>query len=269
MNRSRVSAIVRKDLREILANRMVVLPMVIVPLALCVILPAVLAFGSLKWDIAAVNGAAMIEKILPAYRIPPEFTSSATRIAYVFLNYMFVPFFMLVPIMMSGVISANSVVGEKERKTLETLLYTPVTNREFIVAKQLSAFLPAVVVSLASFVCYFVVVNGISLSVAGIWLVRSPLWIPAILLVSPAVSLLALSVTLMLSMRAKTFMEAQQTSAIVVIPFIGLVGAQIGGLLVLSTLSVVLFGLGLVALDLFLLRQVAPKFEREAILRTL
>ena len=269
MNLLRVKAIVRKDLAELRANRMAVVPMIIVPVVLCVALPAALTFLSLRLDISAVQGAAFIERMLPAYTIPPALNSTAAQITYVFLNYIFVPFFMLVPVMVSSIVAANSVVGEKERKTLETLLYTPLTNREFTVAKQLSAFLPAVAISLVSFAGYFVVVNGISLATAGILLVRSPMWIPALLLVSPAASLLALGVTLLISMRAKSFMEAQQMSAVVVIPFILLILVQFTGLFVLSMLHVVIFGLVLLAVDILLLSKIGPRFEREAILKTL
>ena len=133
MNLSRVKAIVRKDLTELRANRMAVIPMIVVPLILCVALPAVATLVALKLDIAAINGAELIERVLPYYSIPSEFSTTARSILYVFINYMFLPFFMLVPVMVSSIIAANSVVGEKERHTLETLLYTPVTNRELVV----------------------------------------------------------------------------------------------------------------------------------------
>ncbi|MFW5685836.1 MAG: ABC transporter permease subunit [Spirochaetota bacterium] len=269
MNLSRVKAIVRKDLSELGANKMAVAPMIIVPLVLCVVLPAVVTILVFRLDVAMINGSELIEQVLPLYRVPAEFDTTARQILYVFLNYMFVPFFMLVPVMVSSIIAANAVVGEKERKTLETLLYTPVTNREFVTAKQLAAFLPAVVVSLAGFVAYFAVVNGVALALEGLWLIRSVLWIPALLLVSPAVSLLALGVTLMISMRAKSFMEAQQMSAVVVIPMILLVVVQFTGVFVLSVWHVIGFGVVLLAADLILMNRIGPRFEREAILKTL
>lgn len=269
MKLSRVRSIVRKDMAELRANRMAVIPMAIVPIVLCVVLPGALTILALKLDISAINGAAFIERMLPMYSIPAALDGTAARILYVFLNYIFVPFFMLIPVMVSSIVAANSVVGEKERHTLETLLYTPVTNDEFIMAKQLSAFLPALAISLVSFAGYFIVANGISLAIEGMWLVRSPLWIPALLLVSPAASILALAVTLLISIRSKSFMEAQQMSAIVVIPFLLLVLVQFTGLFVMSIWHVIIFGLVLAAIDYVLLRKVGPRFEREAILKTL
>ena len=61
--------------------------------------------------------------------------------------YMFAPFFLIIPLMVSAVIGADSFAGEKERKTLEALLYTPATDTELFLAKVLSALTPAIVVS--------------------------------------------------------------------------------------------------------------------------
>jgi ABC-type transport system involved in multi-copper enzyme maturation permease subunit len=269
MNLLRVKAIVRKDLAELRANKMALLPMIIVPVVLCALLPGVLVFLALRLDVLAVNGGDLIQQILPFYSIPEAFETTVQQAIYVFLNYMFMPFFMLIPVMVSSIMASNSVVGEKERKTLETLLYTPVTNREFVVAKTLSAFIPAVAVSLIGFAGFFAVVTGISLSLEGVWLVQSPLWIPALLLISPAISLLALAVTLMISMRAKSFMEAQQMSAVVVIPVLLLVIAQLTGLFVLSIWHILGFGALLLVADFVLMTRIGPRFEREAILKTL
>jgi ABC-type Na+ efflux pump permease subunit len=269
MNRSRVSAIVRKDLLELRKNKLAMMPMVVVPLVLCVLLPGVLTALALMLDISAVNGSDFIERLLPVYDVPTEFTTTAVRVLYVFLNYMFVPFFMLVPIMVSSVIAANSVVGEKERRTLETLLYTPVSNRELIMAKQLSAFIPAVAISLLSFALYFVTVNTISVLISGMFLVRSLVWIPAILLVSPAASSVGLGVTLMVSVRSKTSMEAQQVAAVVIIPFLLILVAQLAGLFVMSVFHVIAFGGVLLVIGIVILRWIAPRFEREQILKTL
>ena len=242
MNRQRISAIVRKDVKEFASNRMVMIPMVIVPVLICVLMPAALLTAALaSGNTAFLNGAQQIEKLIPAYNVPDVFTTVIQRLMYVFLNYTFIPFFMLVPVMVSSIISANSIVGEKERKTLETLLYTPVTNREFIVAKLLSSFLPALVISWTAFVCFFVVTNGISLLFVGQLIVRSWIWLPALLLTFPAVALLGLSTTLSVSLKAKTFAEAQQIAAVVVLPIIALVLIQITGVVVFNILYLLVF----------------------------
>jgi ABC-type Na+ efflux pump permease subunit len=176
---------------------------------------------------------------------------------------------MLVPIMASSVIASDSIVGEKERKTLETLLYTPVTNREFLVAKLLGAFVPAVLVSWGGFAGYFVVLNLIYYSARGMLILQSWIWLPAMLLLSPCVSALGLSVTLIVSLRAKTYMEAQQTAGVIVLPFILLIVVQIAGLLTFKPLYVVLLGIALAAISYLIITRLAPRFTREGIINTL
>lgn len=269
MNWSRIRAIVRKDLSEVTANKMAVVPMIVVPLVLCVILPvgsSALAMGA---DIAMINGAQFLERLLPVYPVPADITSTAERIIYVFLNFTFVPFFMIVPIMVTTVIAANSVVGEKERKTLETLLYTPVTNREFLVAKELGALVPALGVAYASFIAFFAGVNAVSWFVGGYLMIRSLIWIPTMLLLVPAVSGLALSITLLVSLRSKSFMEAQQSAGLLVLPVILLVGVQISGLIIFKTIVVVAAAAVVFAITYVLLTRVGPRFNRERVIGTL
>lgn len=269
MNWSRIWAIVRKDIREVSSNKMVVAPMIIVPLVLCVVLPAGLTLLALKLDVAAVQGAAFIERIIPLYQVPEELSSTADSILYIFLNFTFLPFFMIMPIMVSTVIAANAIVGEKERKTLETLLYTPVTSRELLVAKELAVFIPAMVIAAVSFVAYFVITNGIGLALRGVLLVRSPVWIPGILLLAPAVSLLALSFSILVSLKAKTFMQAQQSAALIVLPVLALVGVQISGILVFNFPVVLAISAALLVVSYVLIVRIGPRFNRERVISTL
>ena len=159
MNWNRIRAIVRKDIRSITAERMVLVPMVVVPLALCILVPGAITLVALSFDEVLITGVQYVEKLIPLYPVPQAIRGQSERVLFIFLNYTFLPLFMLVPIMASSVIAANSIVGEKERKTLETLLYTPVTNREFLTAKLLASFVPAVLVSWVAFGGYSLVLE--------------------------------------------------------------------------------------------------------------
>lgn len=269
MNWSRIRAIVKKDIREISTNRMVVVPMVVVPLILSVVLPAVVTLIAFKMGVAAVQGASFIEKIIPMYPVPAELTATVDRIVYIFLNYTFLPFFMIVPIVISTVVAANAVVGEKERKTLETLLYTPVTSRELLVAKELAVFVPAMLITYTSFIGYFLITNGIGLALRGIILVRSFVWIPGLILLAPAVSLLALSVSILVSLKAKNFMEAQQTAGLVVLPVVALIGAQISGIVIFNLPVVLIISVLLLGASYVLIGRIGPRFNRERVISTM
>jgi ABC-type Na+ efflux pump permease subunit len=269
MTYARVWAVARKDMGEITANSAVLVPMILVPAILCVVLPVVMTVLVFTVDASMIQGAELIERILPYYPVPETLEGTNARILYVFLNYSFIPLYLVVPLMVSSIIAANSVVGEKERGTLETLLYTPLTNRELLVGKLVAAFVPAVVVSVLSFILFAAAVNLTSQVTAGIAMLRAPLWIAAVLLLSPAVSLLGLVVTTMVSARAKSFMAAQQIAGFLVVPLVALVVVQMAGVVTLDVLFVVVAAGLLFAASLGLLLQVAPRFTRERIISTL
>lgn len=270
MDMRRVMLVVRKDIKEFASNRMVVIPMIVVPLVFCVVIPGVIGGLGLGLNqVETLNGVDMLKRVFEFYPIPAGLTSISQQMVYVILNYTFIPMFMIVPLMVASIISANSIVGEKERKTLETLLYSPITNREFIVAKLSSAFIPALVAALVGFVGYFVVGNVVSLALIHQLIIRSWIWLPAMLLLAPGVSLLGLTTTLFVSLKAKTFMEAQQTAGIIVLPIVLLVIVQITGVVIFNVLYLVLFSLLLFAVDYLLISRVLPKFTRESIVSTL
>ncbi|HTZ52495.1 MAG TPA: ABC transporter permease subunit [Spirochaetia bacterium] len=270
MNGQRVRAVMAKDLREIGANPMVVIPMVIVPAVICVVIPTVILAVALGAGTArGVHGLDQVEKLIGVYPVPAALTQPLHRMLYVILNYTFLPMFMIVPLMMSSLISANAIVGEKERRTLETLLSTPLTNRELIVSKLLVSFLPAVTLSWAVFGAFFLVTNAVSLAMIHQWIVHSWIWLPSLLLLSPSVSMIALSLTLLVSLKARTFQSAQQVAALVVVPLVAVVFAQVTGAVILNVLYVVLASLVLFAAAAVLVLRVLPRFTREGIVSTL
>jgi ABC-2 type transport system permease protein len=269
MNMRRVSAIVRKDLQEVTSNRTVVLPMAIVPLVMCVVLPSAILLVGLNLGGEALGNMAGLAGLADRYPVPPGYTSMIDRLLFVFLNYSFLGFFLIIPLLVSSIIAANSVVGEKERGTLETLLYTPVSNRELVLAKLMSSFVPALVVTVAAFAAYFLIANGIWWAYRGGLVVRSVVWLPALLLLSPAVSLLGLSATLLVSLKAKTYTEAQQASALIVVPLVAMVYAQLGGAIVISPLLIAGMGVIALAASWLIFGKIGPRFSREQILMTL
>ena len=269
MSRDRIMAVVFKDLKAVVSSKMVLIPMIIVPVLLCIVIPTFLLILALRVDTVLISGVEFVEKLIPLYPVPADLPGTVDRVLYIFLNFTFLPYFMLVPIMASSIIAANSIVGEKERKTLETLLYTPITNREFLAAKLLGSFLPAVLVSWLGFAGYFLSLNLVYYLMQGALIIRAWIWLPAVLLLSPSVSLLGLSITLLVSLRAKTYTEAQQMAGIIVLPFILLIVIQMTGLVIFNAILVVLFALLLGFVSYILILRLAPRFSRERIIGTL
>ena len=121
------------------------------------------------------------------------------------LLYFFAPLYLLLPVMVSNVVAADSFAGEKERKTLEALLYTPTSDRELLWAKLLAAWIPGVVVGLLSFVAYCIVVDIVAWPVVGHLLLPNLLWLIIALWVGPAAAALGLGAAVLVSSRGLSF----------------------------------------------------------------
>lgn len=134
----------------------------------------------------------------------------------------------------AALISANALVGEREQRTLEPLLGTPLTDRELLWGKTLSSFLPSLLLVLLSTALTMIGSNILFL------IYRKPLMlIPdlpglfLILVVSPIMSLAVVSTMILISGRVGRVYEAYQSSSVVImvfmIPMMGpLIGMELG-----------------------------------------
>lgn len=135
-------------------------------------------------------------------------------------------------------LESESFVGEKERKTIEALVYTPASDAELFVGKVLASVLPSIALA----------------------------WWPLILWVTPAFATLGMAVTVLISTRVITFMEAYQMSASLVVLVLALVVGQITGVLYLSVGVGLAAGLVLWAVDALLIWMGVRIFSRERLL---
>ncbi len=265
MNTRAILAIVRKDLKVALQNKGVVLPIVILPLILFIAFPWIMAYVSSLTGPAS-SSLSNVDEILA--RMPSGLLNELSGYTHnqqliVFsLVYMLAPMFLIMPLMVSSVLAADSFAGEKERKTLEALLYTPTTDRELFTAKLLGAWTAAVAVALLSFVVYAVMVNAAGWQSIGQVFFPNWMWIALVFWVSPAVAGLGLVVMVFVSVRAEGFQDAYQTGGLVVLPVIFLMIGQISGARYFSLGVVLLVGLVVWVLDAVLLWFASKGFRR-------
>ena len=118
-----------------------------------------------------------------------------------------------VPILLVSNVVAQAFAGERERHTLETLLATRLSDRAILVGKVVASALYGWSVTI---IC--LLLGLVSINVAhwdGRLLLYSPLtWVGAGILV-PLVALLAANLGVLVSLRAGTVRQAQQTLGIV------------------------------------------------------
>ena len=255
-------ALIKKDLNEITSSKQVIMPMAIVPLLLTVLIPLALIIGvHYIGDISDVlRGIGPLLK-----KLPSEYNaySPAQLVIKIAVNYLFPSYFLIIPIMCSGVMGASSLVGEKEHKTMETLLYTPISMEQLLRAKILGVFIPSYIITLLSFIAFGIVINIGGFIYFGGLIFPDIKWLIIILWISPAINFLSLILTVMVSSKAKTFQEAQQVSGILVLPVVLLLVGQVTGVILLNNFIMVTAGAVLLLIDYILIKRISSKFIPE------
>lgn len=123
------------------------------------------------------------------------------------------------PTSFSLVIALEAFVGEKERKSLEPLLATPLTNRQLFVGKLLASVLPPV---MASYV-------GIAFYAVGVTLVVGPMDPRAIVLVVALTTIqgfLMVAASVVISSQATSTRAANMLASFIIVPMSLLLQAE-------------------------------------------
>jgi ABC-2 type transport system permease protein len=265
MNWSAMFAIVKKDLKVVTQNKGVIIPIITLPLILFGALPWLASLAPSLVNIAGANMDEITEliKSMPA-GLQGElalYTPDQQTIVF-FLVYMLAPMFLIIPLMVASTIAADSIAGERERRTLEALLYSPTTDRELFLAKLLSSWLAAIAVTLAGFLLYAVMANAAAWGTMGKLFFPNWMWIVLTFWVAPATAGLGLATMVLVSGKAQGFQDAYQTGSIVVLPVLLLLFGQISGVMYFSLWFVFLIGLAFWAIDLLLIWIGSRSFRR-------
>lgn len=262
-----------KDWREVSRNWQVILPIVIVPLMISVLLPVILTVIP---SLAATPGTPfsgfenMIKNLPNHIQEQLEGMTQQQVMIYIMALYFFAPFFLIIPLMASSVIASDSFAGEKERKTIEALLATPISDDELFFGKMLVSFIPSMIVTGISFLVYSTVFDLLSFNIFnGVLLLPNLDWILLIFGLAPAVALASIGLTVMISAKVKGFREAQQISVILLIPILALVFGQVTGAIIFGPMvTTALIGLFAI-IDIAVFKIGVKLFKREEILSKL
>jgi ABC-2 type transport system permease protein len=255
----RTAVLLRKELIDLRQHPGIFLP---------AILTGIIAFA-MPFIIAIVIPAAVGETLAGAVHpvAAGESTSGldpeGVEQAAIFRQFLIL--LMLSPIAASMSVAAWSVVGEKQARTLEPLLATPLTTFELLAAKTLSALLPAIVFSSAMFLLYVATIAVVARpGVAGALAAIEP--VSVVFLLAPLASLAALQLTICMSSRSSDPRSAQQLGALVILPLAALLVLQLTGAVQLGVPLILTSAILLVLVNLLLARIAIRLFGRESIL---
>jgi len=257
MNVLRIRTIIDKEWAEVFKNRLVLFTVAFLPI-LFTVLPLGVLYGTHSSSTATSE-------------LPPQFLKlcgnlgGADCMQYFILNE-FMILFMMMPLIIPISIAAYSIVGEKTTRSLEPLLATPVSTGELLLGKALAATIPAVLATWAGFTIFVLLAPFFGASTAVLRQLLSPIWLVAVFVIGPLIAILAVNVAVLISSRVTDPRVAEQVSAVIIVPLLGVLFGQIAGVIVLD-LRFMLVGVVVVALiDVGVAMLAARLFQRESIL---
>ena len=206
-------AVLAKEGRDLLANRMLLGAVVFPALVFAAIPTGIVAF--IEANDLNPDQLGQVEQYISQF---PDLEPKLAAQCFIVLN--FLAYFLLIPAMVPMAIATQSVIGEKTARSLEPQLATPIEVSELLVGKALASATPAVLATWAVFVAYGLV-NGAIADPALTELVFNDVWRVAMLSLVPLICLLSVLLGIIVSARVNDARTAQQIGGFVVLPVIG------------------------------------------------
>jgi ABC-2 type transport system permease protein len=185
--------------------------------------------------------------------------------AQAFILQQFLMFSLLVPITGSLSLAAQGIVGEKQARSLEPLLTTPLSVWELLLGKILTPLVLSLLLLGATYLLYLAGMGAFG--EPGVW--RTLYWprtLVLYLIVGPLVTFTALLIAAIVSSRVNDARTAQQLGAFLTLPITGLFVAQLAGQFLLGVPALLVTALVLVVANVALLWAGVRVFRRDTIL---
>ena len=262
---TRISALLGKELADLRLNPALFLPAaltgfvsLLLPFFVAIVVPALAG--------ERLSDSSDLQIAVEFYRDQPglgDLSPEGAIQAWIFQQFLVL--LVLTPVAASMSVAAYSVIGEKQARTLEPLLATPLTTFELLAAKVLGAFMPAVSLTAACFVLYL---GGVLIfAESGAYrALLTPSSLAVVFVLGPLAALVALQLAVCVSSRVNDVRSAQQIGALVILPIAGLIVMQLTGSFRLTLPVIALVAAALGVLNAALMVLGIRLFDRESIL---
>lgn len=260
-----VSAFLAHELRDLRTNARVI-PLLLIfpmlgigfPVAIALLGPAMMTEAARDPGMMAMLQAATGLQEFQGLEMADALTRYTLRAV--------VAFYLLMPIAIASTAAAFSIVGEKQQRTLEPILATPITDREFLAGKLLVCLVPTVAVTWITALVSVILVDLVTLARSGEMVLPDRFWVAGIGVLSPLLGVAVTLITMRMSARSVDPQATVQAAALAVVPGFLVIFGLFGKVLIAS-FSALVAAIGLtIVLDLWLFRRVEKTFEREEIL---
>ena len=250
--------IFKKEIKEIIKNKNIWLPILIITLIFSISLPLGFILGSspILEDEDTLN---FINKVFGQVDEP-------LRVLIGFILKQLLIFLLFLPAMVPSLIAPASIIIEKENNTLEPLLATPLKTSELLLGKSLTALIPTFVISTINFIILIIVVDISAYIKLGYMPLPNAEWVIVAFLLSPILSFIITMASVIVSSKSTDIRSAQGVGAVIILPIYLIIGLQLAGFFLLNITYLLIGSLVLLIVCPFVLRLAVKIFDRENIL---
>ncbi len=253
-----VTAVVRRELLEIVRNR-TLLAAIVVPPVLLVSLPILVTSFGTKTDLPPQ----VIQNVIASR---PEWAAfNPKQIADAFGLQQMMVFFLLMPATIPLAIASYSIVGEKQTRSLEAVIAAPISTEELLTGKAIAAIVPAVGTVWLAYGA-LILISGVVLGPELARIVVDPTWLVTVFALGPAIGLVSVVAGVAISSRVGDPRSAQQIGTVIVLPLVGFMVIQLSSGQLLAARQYLAAAGVVTIVGLVGLRVAARLFGRETIL---
>jgi ABC-type Na+ efflux pump permease subunit len=252
---ARARAVFWKDFLDLRKNRGLLASMGALP-AMLVVVPA-----GIVWAYTRKPDDPNLEVIARFY----DATVSGPNAMRFLIDKVLVDWFavyLIMPVFVPILVSSFAIAGEKERRTLEPLLASPVTGVELLIGKSLASLVPALIICVIAFGALCLTVNA----AAGGWVLPTRMWTFGVFVIAPLFAFFGNGVAVLISARVGDSRLAQQLAGMTVLPLVGLAAGQFGGFLKAGLTYYLLITAFVLVLDVALVVAATRLFDRERLM---
>jgi len=267
----RIWSLVIKDFKDYTKSKYVLISIIVLPIILGILVPFEVLLYSGSFRTGATFGSGFgqfMDKVLS--RVVSDwamFTDQAK--ALISLSYIMLLVVSMIPIIITSVIASETIAGEKERKTIESLLASPLRESEIVTGKIISSFIPSMVATFISVVSFSIVMDILLYPHIGRIFFPEVFTVIILFVISPLITILAVELLIMISTRVSTVRDANQLGGILLIPLIMVVLGFLSLYFFNSLLGLILTPVVLIIIDLLFYKLSTNIFQRERALTKL
>jgi ABC-2 type transport system permease protein len=271
MNKQHIWLIASKDMKSITSSVQVWLGLILLPLIFSVIFPIAFIVLIKYFPLTSPELADLVKNVLHGLQgsesseLISRLPSIQHQIIYVVINYMLGSIFLLIPCLNAMMIALHSFVGEKERRTMESLLFSPITIKDLFIGKVMAAFIPAFSITIVSFLLFGIITLSLTYDMFGFLIFPNANWLVLIFWVVPVITIFTILVNVFVSARSKGFQEAQQLGGLLILPIMVLFVGQATGFLVMKPMLLLVIGLVLMIVNVLLLKFMTKYNDRNTL----